>query len=143
MAAPWADVLFAMDRAFWDHYGLQVRSAGFAGTLGTTCDLPGLTRIPAIGVRNSGAGAIMFAYRYGARRVVLLGYDCKAQGNRKHWHRDHPRPLGNAGTLPKWPAQFAQMLKVCPSLEILNASRDTALDCFRRVNLEDVLPCHT
>lgn len=132
-----------MDRQFWDVYGREVRESGFAGALVTCQALAGLQRIPTEGVGNSGAGAVMLAARRGARRVVLLGYDCQYDGKRKHWHADHKRPLGNAGSVAKWPDQFRGLARYLGGVEVLNASRATALDCFPRVTLEEALGCPT
>lgn len=132
-----------MDRQFWDVYGRQVRESGFRGDLVTCHALAGMRRVPADGIGNSGAGAIMTAVRRGAARVILLGYDCQATAGRRHWHADHRRPLGNAGSLPKWPDQFRAMRPHLAGVEVLNASRETALDCFPRIALEEALGCHT
>jgi hypothetical protein len=90
---------------------------------------------------NSGAAAISLAAARGARRVVLLGYDCQLTGGRTHWHGNHGGNLGNAGSLPKWPAIFAQVAKHCERLrvQVVNATRETALTCFPRQPLEQAL----
>jgi hypothetical protein len=89
---------------------------------------------------NSGAGAVALAMAGGAKRIVLLGFDCQ-RGERMHWHADHPKPLGNGASIKKWPGYFADVAKNArrQGIEILNASRSTALTCFPRVTLEDVL----
>lgn len=131
-----------MDRQFWDVYGREVRASGFTGDLVTCQPLAGLKRIPTDGIQNSGAGAIILAARRGADRVILLGYDCQYDGARRHWHEDHRRPLGNAGSLHKWPDQFRALRAHLAGVEVVNASRQTALDCFPRVSLEEALRCH-
>ena len=90
-------------------------------------------------VQNSGAAAIALAHQFGARRVVMLGYDCQKAGRLVHWHGDHPAGLGNAGSMPKWPAQFAAVSRQVEGMQVVNASRATVLDCFPRVALEDAL----
>ncbi|WKT59112.1 hypothetical protein Q2E61_09245 [Microbulbifer thermotolerans] len=89
---------------------------------------------------NSGAGAIALADLFGARRVILLGYDCKTgRDGRRHWHGDHPSALKNAGSLPRWPDQFEKMARRMRHLEIINATRDTALTMWPRMDLEKAL----
>lgn len=90
---------------------------------------------------NSGAGAIAAAHHFGARRVILLGYDCQHTGGRKHWHGDHPEGggSGNAGSVGKWPAQFLELVRHLAGVEVINCSRETALTVFPRAQLEDVL----
>lgn len=88
---------------------------------------------------NSGAGAISLAAHAGAARVLLLGYDCQRSEGRTHWHGDHPQGLGNAGSLHKWPAQFANLRRAIPAVEVFNCSRATALTVFPLAELEDML----
>lgn len=87
---------------------------------------------------NSGACAAALAVACGASEVILLGYDCQKTGGRWHHHPDHP--VGrNCVTMKHWPKQFAELAKWA-DVPILNASRETALACFQRVSLEDVIP---
>lgn len=144
---PWADVLVAHDEAWWKLYRTEVQ-AGFPGQ--KVCCAPGGRRFGAqwLGLqkhktfRNSGAAAISLAVLAGAKRVVLLGYDCQHTGARTHWHGDHPAPLGNAGSVARWPQTFRQVAQYAAQqrCEVLNATRATALTSFPRVRLEDVLP---
>lgn len=88
---------------------------------------------------NSGAAALAQAAWWGAKRIVLLGYDCQHTGGRKHWHADHPGKLGNADGVADWPAQFAVVLPRLRGIEVVNASRETALCLFPRASLEEAL----
>lgn len=139
--APWADALYGMDRAWWRVHIDEVRHA-FTGALWAPFSgLHGVQRVsfaPPL-PRNSGAGAIALAVYLGARRIVLLGFDAQHTGGRAHWHADHPKGLGNAGSVAKWPEQFHQAAARLNGAEVVNASRVTALTCFRRVSLEDAL----
>lgn len=96
----------------------------------------GTTRIHAMGSKNSGAGAIVLAVTFGAKRIILLGYDCQHTGGKTHWHGNHPRGLGNAGKVKEWPAQFEEIKKKFSVVDIVNCTRETALSCFRRADLE-------
>lgn len=92
--------------------------------------------------QNSGAGAIAVAAALGARRIVLVGYDCKhAADGRRHWHGDHAKGAGagNAGSVSKWPAQFRDLVSHLRGATVINASRDTALTVFPRMPLEEAL----
>ena len=92
------------------------------------------------GCLNSGAGALLMAKHYGAELIIMLGYDCQvgADGQR-HWHGAHPKGLGDAGMLAKWPAQFATVARQVQPARVINASRLTALECFERMALEKAL----
>lgn len=133
-----------MDAKWWDYHREEVARV-FRGDLYSHGYRRGVQRVrhPYLGQQgqNSGAGAIALAHRFGARRVILLGYDCGYDGARRHWHGDHPEGggSGNAGSVDKWPAQFRALRRTVPGLDIINCSRKTALTIFPRANLEDVL----
>lgn len=128
-----------MDRVWWGAYREEV-SLNFPGRCCTPVrNITGTERVDSFGTQNSGAGAIALAISYGAQRVILLGYDCQRTDGRAHWHVDHPAGLGNAGSVDKWPNQFRLLASRFPKIEIVNCTRDTALDCFPRRLLEDFL----
>ena len=92
--------------------------------------------------KNSGYQAINLAILLGYKRLVLLGYDMQHTGGRAHWFGDHPKPLQNS-PLPRitdWIRRFNNMVKALPKdVTILNASRETALECFPRISLKKAL----
>ena len=88
---------------------------------------------------NSGAACIRLAAMAGARRIVLLGYDCQKTGGKSHWHGDHPWPLGNAGRADRWRERFGRLAVDLTNVEVINCSRHTALTCWPRAKLEDVI----
>lgn len=138
---PWATALYAMDRAWWDVYQDDVKQK-FPGKTFTA--VRGCYYVQAAGSEhggNSGIGAIYLAVAKGARRVMLLGYDCKADAGKKHWHADHPKPLKNAGRIKDWPAMFSKAAADLAAVSIVNCSRSTALQCWPVVSLEDGLSC--
>lgn len=89
---------------------------------------------------NSGFQAVGLAMLFGAARVILLGYDMGSNGERKHWHPDHPADLGNPldRNFAVWRKNFDEMAHQAP-VPIINASRETALKCFPRMQLEACL----
>lgn len=153
--APFADVLYSADASWWRHYG--ERHAGFTGRRAALAQdkLPagveGLPyrNAPGLGLdmlhtgQNSGYQAINLAFLDGATTIVLLGYDMQHAGGRKHWHADHPRPLGNFNPgMPQLCApKFTPLARdlAARGIRCINASRETALTCFERIPLPDVL----
>lgn len=128
-----------MDKVWWSRY-LDEAQRDFRGRRVTQAvGVAGVERIRFDSQRNSGAGAIALAAHWGARRIILLGYDCQHTGGQAHWHADHPKGLGNAGSVGKWPAQFRDLAVKLSRLEIINVSRETALTCWPRAHLKDVL----
>ena len=138
-AAPWADVLAFHDFKWWKVFREEVRE-GFAGEKVTIADInaEGVQVIKSLSVPgNSGAMGLALATYAGAAKVILLGADCKHTNGRKHWHGDHPKPLGNAASVKKFLAHYARIPRF--NAEVVNATRDTDLKCFERVQLEEVL----
>ena len=140
--APWADALFAIDVDWWKTYLPEIQR-DFQGVRYSCNTL--LTSARVICVKqardytNSGAAAIAAAIESGASRIILLGYDCQRTYGKNHWHSDHPSNLGNASHIDKWFDGFDRVARRGKDIEILNASRETALTCFKRVRLEDIL----
>lgn len=153
--APWADIIFACDGAWWKLYGSRVR-AECPGQLWTqdravigeerirhieSRAAPGLSRKQGVihqGM-NSGYMAVGLAHQTGAARVLLLGFDM-AGG---HWHGDHPSPLPNprAAIQKDWRNNFVALAKdlAAVGVDVVNCTRETALECFKRVGLEEAL----
>lgn len=127
-----------MDTEWWRTYRDEV-NAKFQGERWTCNTVFGVRRLRVDASRNSGAGAIVLAASQGARRIILLGYDCKTQPGLRHWHGDHPGLLGNCGSLAEWPGHFDELARRFRDIEIINCSRDTALMAFPRAPLEGVL----
>ena len=90
---------------------------------------------------NSGAAAINLAVHFGASRVVLLGYDMKPSKAGSHWFGEHPVPLRRNSPYGAFLEKFRGMVEPLRDLgvEVVNCSRETALECFPRVALEGVL----
>ncbi|WP_295802144.1 hypothetical protein [uncultured Microbulbifer sp.] len=128
---PWAHTLYAMDRAWWSQYG--ERAKHFAGNKVTAVRGAKVAEHVAFQHgRNSGYGAIALAAKWGARRIILLGYDCQFTGGMRHWHGNHEKGLGNAEKIRNWPNEFARLQKRMKSegREVINCTRETALTCF-------------
>lgn len=146
--------MYACDWSWWKQYALEV-SNNFTGERWTVS-----TRVkneykanwilgePTKGAskktdaistgQNSGYQAIELARHWGAKRILLLGYDFKYSNGRKHWHGDHPGGLGNGGNFNNWALSMQMLADDLKALgvEVVNCSRQTALKCFKRSTLE-------
>jgi hypothetical protein len=155
--APWAGVLYFCDQRWWDRKKFDVKTR-FQGRQLVTLEniIPGVRTLRnsgALGLEtdpgalrhgsNSGYQAINLAYHFGARRIILLGYDLRIDGDRTHWHPGHPgqTPAGFGLTLKTMLATFPSLVEPLKEagVEVLNATEGSALDCFPRVPLTTVM----
>lgn len=152
--APWAEVLYAADAKWWNAY--REPALKFAGLKLTIRSSPHPTvywlrqspervfdKRPEYLVTggNSGYQALHIAIQQGASRVLLLGFDLKPNGKRKHWFGNHPGSLNTVSNYAQWIGAFGRLALLLPKLgvEVLNCSPDSALKCFRSVPLANAL----
>lgn len=155
--APWADVLYACDKRWWDKKRPQGASA--FGGLGVTQDYDaaeayGLVYVPSHSGRglnrtpwatnqglNSGYQAINLAYHFGASRMLLLGYDMQATGGKSHWFGDHPPGLQVPSPYKQFAERFVELARdlQAAGVAVVNCSAETALTCFPRGDIHKEL----
>lgn len=142
--APWAQTLYAADSRWWSVY--KPRITWYKGQR--------LCRARGIGIEtyygqgwqrnggNSGHQALQLAVERGYKHIALIGFDHMHTGGKSHFHGDHVGTdkitLGNAPNTHHWATQMnrtAGELKA-RGIEIINLSRETALECFERVTVE-------
>lgn len=154
--APWADVVYCAggDRTRWwnrngdrvvaQHKGLRFaldrQCARWATVLQFGPEL-GLSLDPsrlALG-RHSGYQAINLAAHLGASRIVLVGYDMQPTGGQHHFFGNHP--TGTHPSYQEWLPHFATLVAPLAQLgvEVINATRSTAIEVFRRMTLAEAL----
>jgi hypothetical protein len=154
--APWADVLYACDGQWWRHYEGVPEFGGQKWTQDAdAASRYGLNYIQGYhrnGLSldrgaihyggNSGFQALNLAVHMGARRIILLGFDMQlgADGKR-HWFGNHPGKLNLQSTYEGWRDFFAKAVPDLARLgvEVINATRETALTCFPREPLRQAL----
>lgn len=147
---PDAEVLYSCGhdgRRWWQRYGdglsayqglrytLDPAAVKWASVLKNTGEM-GLETSPD-GLRtgrNSGYQAINLAVHLGAKRVVLLGYDMQPSGGRHHWFGETSIPPYEM--FQRCFPTIVEPLKAI-GVEVLNATRSTALTCFPQVRLEE------
>ncbi len=153
--APWATVLYACDARWWEVYHEEV-AANFPGAKWTqdkdavkhgvnwiaSQRSAGLSR--KAGMINqgmsSGYQAMNFAYLAGARKIILLGFDCRVVDKQSHWHGDHPAPLSSSIPVRAWIEKFDKLAEdLKQDTVVLNSTPGTALECFTKMPLEMAL----
>lgn len=142
-AVPECQHIYAADFAWWEHYHHSLGSSAELWTQSRRANTRfgvKLFRPSESGSFNSGQRAIQLAAHLGAERVILLGYDCTL-ANGTHWHGSHPATLHNPvpRETGRWHTDFSSLAGALPGVEIINASRETALTCFKRLPLEAAL----
>lgn len=153
--APWADYLYACDGEWWQEHYHDVKEV-FKGELWTqdlwAFETLGINRIRSIKAdsfsrnplvihqgSNSGYQAINLCLHWGAKKIILIGFDMSYKGKRKHWHGDHEKLKNPApATLNMFKAAFDTVkdddLQGC---DVVNCTPDTHLKRFRRRSLEE------
>lgn len=155
--APWADVLYAADAKWWRHYADRaLKFAGRKVTIRDTLPWPEVYSLKQssehasfdprpthlVSGGNSGYQAIHLAVHFGARRIILLGYDMKEGRNRRrHWFGNHEGKLNSRGNFFGWMRAMDKFAKVLAhmNVEVINCTADTALRSFRRAPLTEVI----
>lgn len=145
------DILYACDEAWWNHYdGVP----GFAGIKATQAERParrfGLRWLKLEGQKglnkkpghissggNSGHQALNLAYHTGASRILLLGYDMGG----KHWFHDRPGIFNKNSPFSAWVKDFEFIARdlEAQGVEVINCSLNSALRCFKKIELADCI----
>jgi hypothetical protein len=158
--APWADVHYSSDHDWWDHSLPEMRK-NCEGEFWTGYPLQDWCRPLDVNVcpyvkqargiitspgqiawgGNSGYCAIGLAVQFGASRIVLLGYDQQDKSGKGHWHGQHPERIRKDFNWPMWRERFSEAAIDLQRLgvEVVNCTRDSALDCFVKKPLEEML----
>jgi hypothetical protein len=162
--APWADVLYAADLAWWKAHDYVQWFTGTKYTITSSSETPDLSGREGLvanniqilrhrGVRglasdglctglNSGYQAINLAVLLGAKTIVLLGYDMQSDPDGKvHWFGKHKSGLNNASNYPMFARQYQYLVEPLKAhgVDVVNCSRRTALTWFKRASLEDLV----
>lgn len=153
---PWAHVLYACDLQWWDRYGDQ--TLRFCGEKWTTSSTAALRyRLKRVGKRdgeglctearhvntggNGGFQAVNLAYHFGARRIVLLGFDMHRQ-NGGHWHGEHKNMLSAPEShISCWVNLFEPLARDLRQLgiSVINATPGSALPWFPMQSMAEAL----
>jgi hypothetical protein len=167
-AMPWADALYAADEQWWRaHNGARELTDGdrftckLLGPPGLYTDkgedfvaaFPNVQLVPTRPgdhfsldpgcihygePEHSGFQAINLAILFGARFIVLIGFDCRWIEGHTHFFGDHPSNLRQASD-EMYHAMAHAYDHVNPPVAIWNATPDSAITRFPMVSLEEAL----
>lgn len=151
----WLDIWYAADKRFWQHYrknspALRVCAEYQAVDEGLADQLLDISNQRAAeaftpwhslrggGAAHSGFQALQMALSFRARRVVLVGYDCKARGQLTNYFGRKCRALDATSAYAAWIQGYQQM--VIPEwAEVVNATPGSAIQAFPHVELDEAL----
>jgi hypothetical protein len=155
---PWADVLLAADAGWWHKTKGMKLFTGLKVTLDFNISriydvkLLSLSKTDS-GIivkkpgqmgngRNSGFYAINLAIQFGAKKIILSGFDMTLKSG-VHWHGPHDKGLNNprSYTINKWreilDKQSATVEKL--GVKIINVSMSSALKAYPKMTLLEAL----
>ena len=149
---PFADILYACDRRWWDIHRQEVARTFQPHQLWTQLEggTPlvnavrsmrghGLSKVRGVIHQgaNSGYQAIGLAVMWGAKKLILLGFDCHGE----HWHGDHPSPLNARMPFELWKQAFNALAPdlAAAGVDVINCSPKSAIKAFPQQSLEEVL----
>ena len=155
--AEWIDVVFYGDCRWYENH--KDALLNFGGLKVTCCDqhtkLPGIKAIkrrngtvgldcnPALIAWNlsSGAAAINLAVHFGAKKIVLLGFDMRKINGRNNWHTSHAEGQ-DRDPYARFLATFPPIARdlIALDVECVNATPGSALGVFPIVDPAEVLP---
>lgn len=159
LLAPWADALYVADKIWWNEYPAAKDFAGIkvtphesiAKNFGckkvevlscTEHDAHSLVfaRLGTVAHGgNSGHQALNLAVQFGAKKLLLLGYDFCGD----HWHGDHQQPLKNPrqAAMDKWAERLDALAPLLSRIgvEVINCSKASKLKNYPKRELRSVL----
>ncbi|MCH2220043.1 MAG: hypothetical protein MK097_06935 [Dechloromonas sp.] len=158
--APWADVLYGLDKGWWiAHHGVPKFEGLKVSPSPTACRVYGLKQVTlrpfadvltkeigvlGCGLRtgggHSGFQAANLAVQFGARRLILVGFDMTLK-NGEHWAPDSGVGKADEARTKSWRVamdaaapQFAAL-----GVEVINAGLDSALTAYPKMPFEAAL----
>jgi hypothetical protein len=157
---PWVDAVWFGDCRWYDWNKTALHQ--FGGLKVTCC--PKLAQNPVIGIkavqrsrkstgidpnrdkiswnRHTGGSALNLAVHFGARRILLLGYDMKLGKDGSHWwhtkHKSQPRDnIYKTRFLPAYTTMATDLERL--RVEVINAGPDSDMEVFPRMTLAEAL----
>lgn len=158
---PFADILYAADCAWWrdNNYVSGFKGERWSQQQGpkewpaeaernninivVSKNLPGISIDPTVihtGF-NSSFQALNIAVLQGAKQILLLGVDCAILNGKRHWFGDHPGKLNRPSPYDLFIKAFNSASPTLKNLgvDVINCSEQSALTCFKKANLVDLL----
>lgn len=160
--APWAEILYACDARWWRHHNYvscfkgdrwtqenngstwRGEAEGNGINVISSKNGVGLSVEPSLihlGM-NSGFQAINMAYLCGARRIILLGFDCGVwDRNKTHFFGKHPDSLERPSPYHLFRKTLSKIAIDLDDngVDVVNCSRMSTLTCFKTGKITEIL----
>lgn len=158
---PWADILYAADRRWWEYHNYV---PAFRGERWTQHQGPkdwpavakrrGLnvinsTHKPALSFdpslihtgMNSGFQALNLAVLQGAAHILLLGFDLAVLDGKRHWFGDHPGCMNKASPYSSFRKAFTEAAPQLgdAGIDVVNCSMRSTLTCFPKQTVREAM----
>lgn len=127
-------------RITWKHVP-QITGAGNILILKQLNPPPWLHEDPGIIVaNNTGQGALQLAYHFGAKRILLLGFDMRRIDNQMNWHQRHKQSTDPARMRDIFMPAIQRLGKELArkGVEVINCTPNSALTCFPYRDLREI-----
>ena len=159
---PFLDLLYAADERWWDLHHNQATApirATYIPGAGPEPDGEHVARYNLVGIpgraepglspvpdyvhlgQHSGFQLINLTIAAGAARILLLGFDCRLDGDRRHWFGDHPAELNRDSPYNRfrYEIEYAAPAIAARGVQVVNCSPGSALTCFPIADLAAAL----
>lgn len=88
---------------------------------------------------NIGACAIDLLDQLGARTIYLLGFDCREENGKSHYHNRYTRTVSQNIYNKNFIPCFDRLSKHIKTSKVMNLSKNTRIDCFTKISPDSIL----
>jgi hypothetical protein len=150
---PWADVVYGTDRGWWlanngaiEFKGVRITASPtihrcFPGVqLAKLAPGPQIRTDGRLGGSHSGAHAINLAINFGAKRIVLVGFDMNMKSG-AHWKENDPGVArAEPNRMVRWRLEMDAQIERFRELqvEVINCSMQSTLTAYKKRQFSEV-----
>lgn len=150
-----ADIMYHCDRKWWEYYNGAPEFEGFAKVSLEETNLHEVQQAPRsslyegldlnfpylVAGNNSGYQALNLAAHFRPKMIALIGYDMQDTNGKHNIVGDHPKEIKRPSDFPLFRERIGTLVKPLADLGITtyNCSENSALECFPKLRLDDVL----
>jgi len=158
-SATWCDIWYAADQSFWLEYwklalessALKVcaeHSSARSKDLYDIVDLfmtlnesqPALDYVPGYAIHGGHGGfqCIQLAMSLGASRVLMVGYDCRSNGQQTNYFGQKPKHLHKTSPYKRWVDHYDKLV-LREGATVINCTPDSAIKSYPFYDIRECL----